>query len=148
MRDIVAYLAFLSGGMTVGAPQPAANPPLAHWGMLTADTGAGARVYVQVCAQCHGVQGDGTALAPPLWGAQSYNIGAGMARVRTAAAFIRDNMPFDAPGSLSDQQAFDVAAYVNAQPRPDFPDKIHDWPNGDSPPDAAYRTLGPARPHP
>jgi thiosulfate dehydrogenase len=64
-----------------------------------------------------------------------------MARVRTAAAFIKDNMPFDRPGSLDDQQAYDVAAYVNARIRPDFPDKIHDWPNGDAPPDVAYQTL-------
>jgi thiosulfate dehydrogenase len=64
-----------------------------------------------------------------------------MARVRTAAAFIKENMPFDRPGSLTDQQAYDVAAFVNARPRPDFPDKIYDWPNGDAPPDVAYHTL-------
>ena len=79
-------------------------------------------------------------MAPPVWGARSYNIGAGMARARTAAAFIRDNMPFDQPGTLTDQQALDVAAYVNAHGRPDFPDKVHDWPNGDPPPDVAYPT--------
>ena len=79
-------------------------------------------------------------MAPPVWGAHSYNIGAGMARVRTAAAFISDNMPFDQPGTLTDQQALDVAAYVNVHTRPDFPDKVHDWPNGDAPPDVAYPT--------
>ena len=148
MRDIVAYLAFLSAGVAVGPPQSSGSGRLARWGALTADTAAGARAYGQSCARCHGARGDGTALAPPLWGPQSYNIGAGMARVRTAAAFIRDNMPFDAPGSLTDQQAVDLAAYVNAQPRPDFPDKIRDWPNGDAPPDAAYRTFGAGRAQP
>ncbi len=148
MRDIVAYLAFLSGGVAVGPPRSTGSGGLEPWGTLTADTAAGSLLYAQTCAPCHGVAGNGTVLAPPLWGTQSYNIGAGMARVRTAATFIRDNMPFDAPGSLTDQQAFDVAAYVNAQLRPDFPDKIHDWPNGDPPPDAAYRTLGTGRPHP
>jgi thiosulfate dehydrogenase len=64
-----------------------------------------------------------------------------MARVRTAAAFIRRNMPMDRPGILNDQQATDVAAYINSQPRPDFPGKEHDWPNGDPPPDVAYETL-------
>jgi thiosulfate dehydrogenase len=68
-----------------------------------------------------------------------------MTRVRTAAGFIRDNMPFDQPGTLTDQQAFDVAAYMNAHPRPDYPDKVHDWPNGDTPPDVAYSTR--AAPH-
>src|SRR2546430_8813726 len=66
-------------------------------------------------------------------------------RSRTAAAFIRENMPFDQPGTLTDQQAFDVAAHVSARPRPDFPDKIHDWPNGDAPPDVAYPTLAAQR---
>jgi thiosulfate dehydrogenase len=51
-------------------------------------------------------------------------------------------MPFDNPGSLTDQQAFDIAAYVVSRPRPDFPGKENDWPNGDAPPDAAYPTKG------
>jgi thiosulfate dehydrogenase len=63
-----------------------------------------------------------------------------MARVRTAAEFIRGSMPFDQPGTLTDQQAFDVAAYVNAQSRPDYRGKEADWPSGDPPPDAAYPT--------
>jgi thiosulfate dehydrogenase len=138
MRDIVAYLWFLSRDVPV-APAPASNR-LAKWAALTADTAAGARVYATSCVKCHGAAGEGTAVAPPVWGAYSYNIGAGMARVRTAAAFISDNMPFDQPATLTDQQALDVAAYVNAHARPDFPDKVHDWPNGDAPPDVAYPT--------
>lgn len=148
MRDIVAYLAFLSSGLAVGPPRTPPGARLAKWAGFTADTGDGARVYGQTCARCHGPTGGGSPLAPPLWGLESYNIGAGMARVRTAAAFIKDNMPFDAPGSLTDRQAFDVAAYVNAQPRPDFPDKVHDWPKGDAPPDVAYGTLGAGPAHP
>ena len=143
MRDIVAYLWFLSRDVPV-APAPASNR-LAKWAALTADTAAGARVYATSCVKCHGAEGEGTAVAPPVWGASSYNIGAGMARVRTAAAFISDNMPFDQPGTLTDQQALDVAAYVDGHARPDFPDKVRDWPNGDAPPDVAYPTA--ARPH-
>ncbi len=138
MRDIVAYLWFLSRDVPV-APASVSNR-LATWAALTADTTAGARVYATSCVKCHGAEGEGTAAAPPVWGPYSYNIGAGMARVRTAAAFIRDNMPFDLAGSLTDQQALDVAAYVNAHARPDFADKVHDWPNGDPPPDVAYPT--------
>jgi thiosulfate dehydrogenase len=63
-----------------------------------------------------------------------------MSRVRTAAEFISRNMPFDAPGALSDSQAFNVAAYVNAHARPDFRGKENDWPNGDPPSDVAYPT--------
>jgi thiosulfate dehydrogenase len=64
-----------------------------------------------------------------------------MARVRTAAAFIHKVMPLDKPGSLTPQQAFDVATYVNTRPRPDFKGKELDWPKGGAPPDVAYPTL-------
>jgi thiosulfate dehydrogenase len=144
MRDIVAYLAFLSRGVPVGPPESGGGGGggrLQKWAAFTADTAAGARVYAGTCAKCHGAGGQGTAAAPPVWGTGSYNIGAGMARLRTAADFIRNNMPFDQPGSLTDQQAFDVAAYVNARPRPDFAGKERDWPAGDPPADAAYPTT-------
>lgn len=139
MRDIVAYLAFLSRDVPLRPGGPRRS--LDQWGTLRADTAAGRAVYAATCARCHGATGGGSPAAPPVWGPASYNIGAGMARVRTAAAFIKENMPFDRPGSLTDQQAYDVAAFVNARPRPDFPDKIYDWPNGDAPPDVAYHTL-------
>lgn len=141
MRDIVSYLAFLSWRTPVGP----AGARGARFATLTADTGSGRATFDSACARCHGDAGQGTPVAPPLWGPASFNIGAGMARVRTAAAFIRDNMPFDRPGSLSDQQAFDVAAFVAAQPRPDFAGKEYDWPNGDPPPDVAYPTLAATR---
>ncbi len=143
MRDIVAYLAFLSWRSPVGRPAP--NERLKRFAALAPDTVAGRRTFQTVCARCHGDAGQGTAIGPPLWGSQSFNIGAGMARVRTAASFIRDNMPFDRPGSLTDQEAFDVASFVVAQPRPDFPGKEFDWPNGDPPPDVAYPTRATAR---
>ena len=139
MRDIVTYLAFLSRGVTVSPPS-APNARLQKWAAFTADTAAGARVFAATCAKCHGAMGEGTAVATPLWGPESYNIGAGMTRVRTAAEFISRNMPFDTPGTLTDSQAFNVAAYVNAHPRPDFRGKENDWPNGDPPPDVAYPT--------
>jgi len=138
MADIVAYLAFLSHGTPVGPVPPSTR--LQQWAAFTADTAAGARVFATSCANCHGPGGEGTAGAPPVWGPASYNIGAGMARVRTAAEFIRRNMPFDQAGTLTDQQAFDVAAYVNTHPRPEFRGKEGDWPNGDPPPDVAYPT--------
>jgi len=144
MRDIVAYLWFLSWDTPVGSSS-ATGSGRERFARLAADTAAGHATFDRVCAVCHGKTGEGTATAPPLWGPNSFNIGAGMARVRTAAAFISDNMPFDRPGSLTDQQAFDVAAFMVAQPRPDFPGKEHDWPNGDPPPDVAYSTLAASR---
>ena len=144
MRDMVAYFAFLSRGVTVEPPAPA-GARLQKWAAFSADTAAGARVYSAACATCHGADGQGTAGAPPVWGPESYNLGAGMARVRSAADFISRNMPFDRPGTLTDQEAFDVAAYVNAQVRPDYRGKENDWPNGDAPPDVAYPTRAPRR---
>jgi thiosulfate dehydrogenase len=144
MRDIVAYLAFLSWRSPVGAPAP--NTRLQRFAALVADTAAGHRTFGTTCARCHGDAGQGTPVAPPLWGPRSFNIGAGMARVRTAASFIRDNMPFDGPGTLTDQQAIDVAAYVVSQPRPDYPGKELDWPHGDAPPDVAYPTRAAKKP--
>ena len=143
MRDVIAYLAFLSRGTAVAPPEPSTR--LQHWAAFTADTGRGAAVYGSTCAKCHGAGGEGTPVAPPVWGPDSYTIGAGMARVRSAAQFIRDNMPFDQPGSLTDQQAFDVATYVNSRPRPDFTGKENDWPHGDPPPDVAYPTRAARR---
>jgi thiosulfate dehydrogenase len=145
MRDMVAYLAFLSRGAAVAPPPPGPSVRLQKWATFTGDTAAGASVYAGVCAKCHGPDGQGTPVAPPLWGAGAYNIGAGMTRVRTAAEFIRENMPFDQPGSLTDQQAYDVAAYVNERPRPEFAGKERDWPNGDPPPDVAYPTSAASR---
>jgi thiosulfate dehydrogenase len=143
MRDIVTYLWYLSRGVPVH--EAVGAPPQRRFLALTADTAAGAQIFAATCAKCHAPDGQGTAVAPPLWGPGSYNVGAGMSRVSTAANFIRANMPFDQPGTLTDQQALDVAAYVNAHPRPDYAAKQFDWPHGDAPPDAAYPTVAARR---
>ena len=64
-----------------------------------------------------------------------------MARIRTAASFIKYNMPADRPGTLTEQQAFDLAAYMNSHARPDFAGKEKDWPEGNPPEDVPYETL-------
>ena len=138
MRDIVAYFAWLSRGVPAGASVQGQGLP--KFTLLHGDSAAGGAVFSANCARCHGADGSGGA-GPAVWGSGSYNIGAGMARLRTAASFIRHNMPFDKPGTLTDTQAADVAAYINAQPRPDLAGKEHDWPNGDAPPDVAYPTV-------
>jgi thiosulfate dehydrogenase len=108
------------------------------------DQARGTQVYVRKCALCHGDAGQGSFAAsgetiyPPLWGPKSFNIGAGMARLNTAAAFVKANMPYGQGGSLSDQEAFDVAAFFTRQPRPDFAGKLDDWPKGGKPDDARY----------
>ncbi|MGE8186232.1 c-type cytochrome [Pseudomonas sp. NPDC086278] len=86
----------------------------------------GLPVYVQHCAICHGVKGEGTLMGgvpvmPALWGGDSYNWGAGMHRINTAAFFIFENMPLGKAVQLTPQQAWDVAAYINSQVRPQDP---------------------------
>lgn len=142
MRDIVAYLAYLSNGVPVGAKVQGQGVPALT--PLTPDTASGAGIFASTCSKCHGANGEGTVAAPPVWGPRSYNIGAGMARLRTAAGFIREVMPFDRPGSLTPQQAYDVAAYIGSRPRPDYKGKELDWPYGDAPPDVAYPTAAAA----
>jgi thiosulfate dehydrogenase len=144
MRDIVSYFAFLSSGLPVGVEMEGQGlPPLRP---LPGDVGRGAAVFASTCVRCHGATGQGSALAPPLWGSRSYNVGAGMARINTAASFIHALMPIDRAQKLTPQQAFDVATYINTRPRPNFPPKVHDWPHGGKPPDADYHVLPAPRP--
>jgi thiosulfate dehydrogenase len=142
MRAVLAYFWWMSKDVPVGVSvegrgfksmkQPAVIDP-AH----------GRMVYAEKCAACHGATGEGLKsesgyLFPPLWGPDSFNIGAGMARVNTAAAFVKHNMPFGQGETLTDQDAYDVAEYFTMQPRPDFTDKAKDWPRGNKPADAPY----------
>jgi thiosulfate dehydrogenase len=149
MRDVVAYLAFLSYGIPVGSPVEGQGLP--RLDPLPGDSARGRELFAARCTTCHGTDGQGGKVAPgavvgpPLWGPHSYNIGAGMARVRTAASFIHVAMPFDNPGSLTAQQAYDLATFINTRPRPDFASKADDWPNGDPPPDVAYPTRAVGR---
>lgn len=144
MRDMVAYFSFLSRGYAVGSGLEGRGLPKLE--PLTPDTTRGRALYTGICFACHGTDGQGTGdSVPPLWGPKSFNIGAGMARLYTAASFIRFNMPQNNRGILTNQQAFDVAAFVLSHSRPDFPGKEKDWPNGDPPPDVAYPTTAAQR---
>jgi thiosulfate dehydrogenase len=103
-----------------GYPKPAkpALPP---------DYQRGARVYAQNCALCHGDNGEGqranngSAAFPALWGAESFNWGAGMGSVANAAGFIKASMPLGLGGTLSDQDAWGVALYMDSHERPQDP---------------------------
>ncbi len=139
MRDIVTYFAFLSSGIPVGAEMEGQGFPRLQ--AMKGEAGRGMAVFRSTCVRCHGANGQGTQLAPPLWGPRSYNVGAGMARITMAASFIHALMPIDRAQILTPQQAFDVATYINTRPRPDFPAKVRDWPRGGKPADAEYHAL-------
>lgn len=142
MKAILAYIDFLSRDAPGGKPPPGRgfkriDPP------REPDRAAGATKYAARCSSCHGGDGagvlaDGKYAFPPLWGDRAFNIGAGMARLDTAAAFLHANMPRGMPGTLSEQDAYDIADFMIHQPRPDFAGKVHDWPKGGKPRDARY----------
>ncbi len=142
MQAILAYLQWLSEDVP---PASGVGRGLVHVTLpegATASAERGERIYATRCAHCHGrdgsgMQGDGF-FYPPLWGPRSFTIAAGMARLSTAAAFVKANMPYGQGNTLRDLEAYDVALYFTSKPRPDFAGKTRDWPNGDRPGDARY----------
>lgn len=151
MAAMVAYMKWLAQDVPHGAKVQIQNAyPIDT--RLVPDATRGAALYAKHCAACHGENGAGKKDAagqvtfPPLWGDESFNIGAGLARTYKAAAFIRNNMPMGVNmtghwgegGVLSDQDAVDVAEFFTHMPRPDFAGKANDWPKGNKPKDARY----------
>ena len=141
MKAIVSYLAWISRDVP-GTPSPEPSHLGDDYKGMAADTAAGREFFAKTCAVCHGQNGEGTAAATPVWGPRSYSIAASMARRWAAAAFIQANMPRGAPGTLSKQEALNVAAYIDSHSRPDFAGKEDDWPRGGAPGDLPYRTHG------
>ena len=144
MQAIVAYLKFLSTGVPPGEKLPglgAGNMPELD---RPASAMNGRPIFMRVCAGCHGTEGLGVRrslptvdlgyVMPPVAGPDSFNDGAGMARLITAANFVHFNMPHGTDyldPQLTVEEAWDVAAYLISQPRPhkqgldrDFPDLL------------------------
>lgn len=144
MRAIIAYMHWL------GSKVPKGEKPLGS-GISTlknldraADPVKGKIVFIDKCQLCHGANGAGQRdtvtgigyLYPPLWGPESYNIGAGLYRLSRMAGYVKDNMPFGVShgySQLSDEQAWDVAAFINSQEHP-YKDLSMDWPNKNTKP--------------
>jgi cytochrome c len=104
-------------------PAPAGFPRIAT---KIPDAANGQQLYQQRCAFCHGAEGEGryasgTYYRPALWGPHSFDIDAGMARPATFAAFVHANMPFGSGGALTEQDAWDLAGFVDRQCRPKKP---------------------------
>ena len=149
MKAFLAYTKWVSTGIPDGAKLVGAGALNVKEPGRAADLGHGQQVYAQVCATCHGKDGLGQRAAtgngyqfPPLWGPDSYNNGAGMARILSAAAFLKHNMPFGttyASPVLSDDDAYDVAGFINSTERPQRANLDKDFPNRlQKPVDAAY----------
>ena len=141
MNGILAYMQWLSTGVPTGTSVKGRGFGTVDQ-TLKPDPIRGKLVYEAKCAACHGADGlgmknpKGGYALPPLWGKDSFNDGAGMARTYTAAAFVKHNMPLGQGGTLSDQEAVDVSEFFTHQPRPVYPHKAKDWPKGDKPEDA------------
>ncbi|MBD0368117.1 MAG: c-type cytochrome [Flavisolibacter sp.] len=137
MKAMVAYLKWMGEGVPKNfKPQGAGTEELPFLNRA-ADPAKGRVVYITRCQRCHGENGEGAKgpgtteyTYPPLWGSNSYNVSAGLYRLSRLAGFIKNNMPLDSAQlgyKLSNEEAWDVAAYVNSQPRSQ---KMfsYDWP--------------------
>ena len=129
MEAMVAYLQFIGRRTPQGVRVAGMGLPPLRGPARAPDPVQGATVYASHCAKCHKDQGQGEPLMapgvgyeiPPLWGDDSFNSAAGMSRIETAAAFIHANMPIGASYRepiLTQQQAWDVAAFMTSKPRP------------------------------
>jgi thiosulfate dehydrogenase len=139
MKAIIAYMKWLGDGI------PKKHKPKGSGIMdipfldRAADPQKGKIVYTNKCQRCHGIDGQGQKnpvgagyVYPPLWGPNSYTTAAGLFRLSRFAGYVKNNMPFGEVEyynpQLSDEEAWDVSAYVNAQPRPSKIFK-EDWPD-------------------
>lgn len=137
MKGILAYMRWL------GKEVPKGKKPYGS-GLVepraldrAADPQKGKLVYTGKCQKCHGMSGQGVFdsvsvhyIYPPLWGPNSYNSGAGLYRLSRFAGYVKNNMPFGASyknTQLTDEEAWDVAAFVNSQDRP-MKTFRQDWP--------------------
>ena len=137
MEAMVAYILFVGKDVPKGeTPEGSGFKDLAFL-ERPIDPEKGRKVYQEKCISCH--QSDGQGLIdksgrytyPPLWGPLSYNDGAGLYRMSNFAKYVKWNMPLgashDSP-QLTDEEAWDVAAWVNTQSRPKK-DLKGDWPD-------------------
>ncbi|HSH25553.1 MAG TPA: c-type cytochrome [Massilibacterium sp.] len=135
MRALVSYFNFIAEGVPMGAKDIPWRGQNDLKELTVPDVNNGQDIYQNSCLSCHGDNGQGTQAGPPVFGPDSYNDGAGLARLSKLGGFIQRNMPKGAGGSLSEQEAIDVAAYILMQERPEYAGKDQDWPKGGKPAD-------------
>ena len=143
---VSAYLTWLSRGSEVGRnPWWRGQNTIASANVIPMDKldrAKGEALFMERCTSCHGADGQGVAVGDkkpgPLWGDDSWNDGAGAARVYTLAGIIRYAMPYLDPGALTDEEAQHVAAFINSKPRPAYPFKERDYLTEKIPVDSVY----------
>lgn len=143
---LAAYITWLARGYEVGSnPSWRGQNTIPTKSLIPVaklDAKRGEAVYMERCTSCHGVDGQGVMVGDkkpgPLWGPDSWNDGAGASRVYTLAGIIRYAMPYLDPGSLTDEEAQQVAAFITSKPRPTYPFKSEDYRTEPLPADAVY----------
>lgn len=149
MKAMVAYIKWVGSNVPKSLRPKGAGTEALPFLNRPADPAKGKSIFQKSCVRCHGENGQGLLMPdstgyvyPPLWGEESYNIGAGLYRLGFLAGFIKNNMPFGVnryTPELSSEQAWDVAAYIASQPRPvkyfegdwkDLSKKPYDFPFG------------------
>ena len=138
LQAMTAYLKWVGKDIKKGSALAGTGIQELSWLKRSAIAENGQIIYTLKCKVCHGANGEGMPAPdsigysyPPLWGEHSYNVSAGLYRISKFAAFVKNNMPFKPTASspqLSDEEAWDVAAFVNSMQRPEkFFD--YDWPD-------------------
>lgn len=138
MQAIYAYIHWLGEEIPKGQKPKGSGIQELPYLERAANPDNGKMVYTQKCQSCHGADGEGVKNMdgnmyqyPPLWGPHSYNVGAGLYRLSRFAGYVKNNMPQGADHNnpqLSNEEAWDVAAFVNSRPRPGK-DLQSDWPD-------------------
>lgn len=128
MQAMVAYIKWVGSDVPKGIRPKGAGAESLPLLDRPSDAEKGRKVFALHCQRCHGTNGEGVFspdssayVYPPLWGEHSYNTGAGIYRLGFLAGFIKANMPYGTiykEPALSNEQAWDVAAFIASQPRP------------------------------
>lgn len=128
MKAMVAYIKWTGKNVKKKVKTEEAESKEVSFLERAADPEKGVVIYNTKCISCHGKNGEGiifhdstSYINPPLWGEHSYAVSAGMYRMSKLASFIKNNMPigatYDNP-QLSNEEAWDLAAYINSRPHP------------------------------
>lgn len=138
MKAMIAYIEYIGSNVPKGQDAVAAGINNLKYLDRAADPVKGKSLYTEKCISCHQANGQGVFAKdkkeytyPPLWGNNSFNLGAGLYRISRFAGYIKYNMPQGATfinPQLTDEEAWDIAAYVETQPRPSK-DFSKDWPD-------------------
>jgi thiosulfate dehydrogenase len=138
LKAMTAYMEYIGSNVPKGVKAEGSGLKDVTYLNRPANPNNGKIIYENKCASCHMPDGEGALaldeteyLYPPLWGEHSFNDGAGLSRITKMARYVKYNMPFgvkhDAP-ELSDEETWDVSAYILSQPRPHL-DTPNDWPD-------------------